>query len=250
MTAERHPIVRGSKGKRSIDRAANVTALVIVAGYLVLLCFPQVLFAHEVTYKGYRVHSSERLDSHVFRVLDRVDSLLAASPIQNRGLTPQIFLASSTAQYGAVSLFIGGDSFGKSFSVLPRDNVFINAHDLANDRVFRDAPDRNVRSLSGVIAHEVTHLLVRRKFGLWRNLVFPRWKKEGYAEYVAGGSTLPYEVGVKMWKERPDDATGYRYFKYRMLVKHLLEHERMTVDDLFERDIDSERLAKVVLESI
>ena len=50
----------------------------------------------------------------------------------------------------------------------------------------------NARSLSGVIAHEITHLLIRKKFGYWRNLTMPTWKKEGYAEYVAGGSTLPY----------------------------------------------------------
>ena len=120
----------------------------------------------------------------------------------------------------------------------------------ANDLVFRDAADFDRRTLSGVIAHEVTHLLIRRKFGYWRNLAFPTWKKEGYAEYVAGGSTLPYEIGVKRWKESPHDPTGYRYIRNYMMVKYLLENERLTVDDLFDRDIDTERLAKVVFKSL
>jgi hypothetical protein len=147
-------------------------------------------------------------------------------------------------------LYLGGNSFGKGFGALPTDNVFINAHDLANDLVFRDAAEYNRRTLSGVIAHEVTHLVVRKKFGYWHNLAFPAWKKEGYAEYVAGGSTLPYEIGVKKWKERPDDPTGYRYFRYYMVVKYVLENERISAEELFHRDIDIERLSNVVLKSL
>ena len=229
--------------------AASVVVLSIAAGYLLVLSFPQALFAHEVVYKSFRVYSSAPLDRHLAAVVDRVDSLLAASTIGDPALRPRIFFLNSP-QYAALSMYLGRSSFGKSFAALPLDHVFINAHDLANDLVFRDAAENNVRSLSGVIAHEVSHLLVRRKFGYLRNLALPAWKKEGYAEYVAGGSTLPYETGVKMWRESPEDATGYRYFKYYVLVKYLLEHEHITVEDLFNRDIDVERLADVVLKSL
>jgi hypothetical protein len=71
-----------------------------------------------------------------------------------------------------------------------------------------------------------------------RNLTVPAWKKEGYAEYVAGGSTLAYETGVKMWKANPGDGTGYQYFKYYMLVKYLLERDKLSVEELFNREID------------
>jgi hypothetical protein len=57
-------------------------------------------------------------------------------------------------------------------------------------------------------------------------------------------------IGVEMWKARPDNATGYQYFKHYMLVKYLLERDRITIDDLFNRDIDVERLEDVVLKSI
>jgi hypothetical protein len=104
--------------------------------------------------------------------------------------------------------------------------------------------------LSGVIAHEITHLLIKKKFGYWRNLTMPAWKKEGYAEYIAGGSTLPYETGVKMWKENPKDGTGYLYFKYFMLVKYLIEHEKLSVEDVFNRDFDLQSLEHKVLSSL
>ena len=45
-------------------------------------------------------------------------------------------------------------------------------------------------SLSGVIAHETTHILVARRLGEWRALLLPAWKSEGYADYVARESSL------------------------------------------------------------
>jgi hypothetical protein len=149
-----------------------------------------------------------------------------------------------------LSLYIGGNSFGKGYALLPTQNVFINRADYQHDLVFRNAKENNQRSLSGVIAHEITHLLIRKRFGYLRNLTMPTWKKEGYAEYVGGGSTLSYDEGVRLWKANPKDATGYQYFKYMMLVKYLLEHDTVSVDDLFNRDFDVQVLEERVLKSL
>ena len=78
----------------------------------------------------------------------------------------------------------------------------------------------------------------------------PAWKKEGYAEYVAGGSTLDYETGLRMWKANPRDSTGYQYFKYYMLVRYLLEHDKLGVDALVDRDFDLHSLEERVLKSL
>jgi hypothetical protein len=134
--------------------------------------------------------------------------------------------------------------------MLPTQNVFINRADYRNDLVFRDAKENSQRSLSGVIAHEITHLLIKKRYGYLRNLTMPTWKKEGYAEYVGGGSTLSNEEGIKLWKANPKDATGYQYFKYMILVKHLLENDRISVDDLFNRDFDVQVLEERVLKSL
>jgi hypothetical protein len=224
--------------------------LLFAGAYMLLLCFPQPLFAHQATFKNFTVYARQPLDSNIHKVLDRVEARLATSPLNTAEVTPRIFLADSTGLYAALSLYLGTNSFGKGFGALPTSNVFINAYDARNDLVFRDAPENTSRSLSGVIAHETTHLLIRNRFGYSRNLTMPVWKKEGYAEYVAGGSTLSVETGVRMWKARPDDDAGYRYFKYYLLVKYLLEHEKLSVDDLFGRDFDVKALADTVLKTL
>lgn len=163
--------------------------------YLSLLCFPQVLFAHELSYRNLIIYSREPLDKSIYDVLDRVESRLAGSEIKG-DIKPRIFLTNGFDVYALLSLYIGSNSFGKSYAALPTDNVFINKADVAKDLVFRTAPP-NQRSLSGVIAHEITHLWMRKRFGYWRNIAMPTWKKEGYAEYVAGGTTLDYETGLR-----------------------------------------------------
>src|SRR5262245_23064735 len=220
----------------------------IAATYLLLLCFPQVLFAHELSYRNLIIYSREPLDKSIYDVLDRVESRLAASAIDG-DIKPRIFLTNGFDVYALLSLYIGSNSFGKSYAALPTDNVFINKADAAKDLVFRRAQP-NERSLSGVIAHEITHLWMRKRFGYWRNIAMPAWKKEGYAEYVAGGSTLDYDTGLRMWKADPRDGTGYQYFKYYMLVRYLLEHDKLGVDALVDRDFDMQSLEERVLDSL
>jgi hypothetical protein len=246
VTADRR--YRATKTRTGANRMLRHLPAWIAAAYLLLLCFPQVLFAHELSHRNFIVYSREPLDRSIYDVLDRVESTLAASAIND--VKPRIFLTSGFDVYALLSLYVGSNSFGKSYAALPPDNVFINNADLARDLVFRRAPANNERSLSGVIAHEITHLWMRKRFGYWRNIVIPAWKKEGYADYVAGGSTLDYETGVRMWKANPRDGTGYQYFKYYMLVRYLLEHDKLGVDALVDRDINMQSLEKRVLDGL
>lgn len=241
---------RAAKANSRAYRIVRYLFLSAAVAYVLLLSFPQVLFAHEISHGSFKVYSRDPLDQNIYVVLDEANSRLAASEINNQEVRPKIFLTNSHSVYALMGLSLGGNSFGKGFAALPTSNIFINRSDVAKNLVFRSAEANNQRSLSGVIAHEVTHLLIRKRVGYWRNLTMPAWKKEGYAEYVAGGSMLPYETGVKMWKENPKDGTGYQYFKYYQLVKYLIEHDKLSVDDLFNRDFDLPSLEEKVLNSL
>lgn len=241
---------RAAKSKSKLYRTVHYLVWSLTAAFLLLLSYPQILFAHEVSYKNFTVYSREPLDKDVYTLLDKVEFKLSHSPLNTPEVKPKIFFTNSQKLYSIVSLYIGSNSFGKGFAALPTSNVFINKADLGQDLVFRDAPTNNKRSLSGVVSHEITHLLIRKRFGYLKNLTLPVWKREGYCEYVAGGSTLDYETGVKLWKANPKDSTGYQYFKYYMLVKYLLEHERLSVEELFTNDIDREAIEAKVLSSL
>jgi len=231
-------------------RTGRYLFLALAAAYLLLLSYPQVLFAHQVSYKNFTVYSREPLDQSVYAMLDKVETRLATSALNTPDVKPKIFLTNSKNLYSLLSLYIGDNSFGKGFGVLPTSNVFINEANVGQDLVFRKAQANNQRSLSGVVSHEVTHLLIRNKFGYLKNFTMPVWKREGYCEYVSGGSTLDYETGVRLWKAKPQDGTGYQYFKYYMMVKYMLETEKLTVEELFIRDIDTAALEAKVLSTL
>src|SRR5690349_22521369 len=241
---------RAAKAKSKLYRSLRYVFVSLAAAYVLLLCFPQVLFAHQVTYKNFTVYSREPLDQNVYAMLDKVEARLATSAINNTQVRPKIFLTNSQQLYSALSLYIGTNSFGKGFGILPTNNVFINNADVARDLVFRKAPEFNQRSLSEVVAHKVTHLLVREKFGYVKNVTMPAWKREGYAEYVAGGTTLDYATGANLWKANPQNDRGYQYFKYYMLVKYLMDHDKLTVEQLFTRDFDRAELETRVLSTL
>ena len=242
--------LRAAKAKSKAYRIARYAFLLIAAAFVFLLVYPQVLFAHEVSYKNFTVYSREPIGQDVYALLDKVEVQLQASQINDTSVKPKIFLTNSQKLYSFLSLYIGGNSFGKGFPLLPTSNVFINEADIGRDLVFRKAPANNQRSLSGVISHEITHLHLRKHLGYVKNVTAPTWKKEGYCEYVAAGSTLDYETGVKLWKANPNNDTGYQYFKFYLLVKHLLEKEGMTVQDFLNRDIDRAELEAKVLNTL
>ena len=241
---------RAAKAKSKLYRTARYLFVSLAAAYVLLLCFPQVLFAHQVSYKNFTIYSRQPLDQSVYVMLDKVEARLATSAVNNTQVKPKIFLTNSQRLYSFFSLYLDANSFGKGFGVLPTNNVFINEADVARDLVFRKAAAFNQRSLSEVVAHEVTHLLVREKFGYVKNVTMPAWKREGYAEYVSGGTTLDYASGAKMWKANPQNDRGYQYFKYYLLVKYLLDHEKLTVDQLFNQDFDRSALEAKVLSGL
>src|SRR5919106_4578951 len=141
------------KNKSKLRRAARYAFLSLAAIYMLLLIYPQVLFAHEVSYKNFTVYSREPLTQDVHVILDKVEQRLSTSPLNTPDVKPKILLTNSHRLYSFLSLYIGGNSFGKGFPLLPTTNVFINKADVGQDLVFRKAPTNNQRSLSGVVSH-------------------------------------------------------------------------------------------------
>ncbi|HKP48172.1 MAG TPA: hypothetical protein VJT50_16345, partial [Pyrinomonadaceae bacterium] len=221
-------MVRAPKSKKRLYKILGNALVAIALAYFFTLCFPQYLFAHEVTYRQFHVYSQSPLDAQLDKVLDSAEARLSKSTIYDAQVSRRIFLTNSHAMYSFLS-HKAYKSFANSVPFL--NNIFLNKSDVASDLVFLNRPEHNKRSLSGVIAHEVTHLFIRRKVGTFRASAMPTWKNEGYCEYIAGDTTVSYEEGVQLWKASPGDDSKYRFFKYQMMVKYLLETEKLSIED-------------------
>ena len=67
---------------------------------------------------------------------------------------------------------------------------------------------------------------------------------------VTGDTTITLEEGIRRWRESPKDDTNYRFIKYQLMVQHLLERERASVDDLFTKSWDEKALADKTLAAL
>jgi hypothetical protein len=238
---------RVAKTRSRAYKALSFFAMTVFVAYLLTICFPQYLFAHEVSYKSFKVYSRQPVDERIHKVLDEAEARLSKSTIYDREISRRVFLTNSHGMYA----FLSNKAFRSFANSVPFiDNIIVNKSDVASDLVFLNRPEHNKRSLSGVIAHEVTHLFIRKKMGTIRASLMPTWKNEGYCEYVAGDTTISYEEGVRLWKENPHDDAKYRYFKYQMMVKYLLETEKLSIEDVFNRDFDTADLETRVFSSL
>jgi hypothetical protein len=225
-------------------RIFNYAVVSILTAYLLTIAFPQYLFANHVSHGQFDVYSRQPLDENINNVLDSAEERLLKCPIYDEAVARRVFLADSQGFY----TFLSNKAYGSfAHSVPMLDNMIVNRSDVAADKVFVQRSFRNNRSLSGVLAHEVTHLFIRKKFGTARTMFsIPAWKNEGYCEYIAGDTTISFEDGVELWRESPDDDSRYAYFKYHQVVKYLLDDEKISVEELFNRELDLKELGAKV----
>lgn len=232
--------MKNQSNLRRIYKITSVSVAVIGVAYLLLLTFPQPLFGYTVEYGKFNVHSREPIGPEIETVLDEAETRLRRSPLYDEAVSRNIYLTNGFGMY----TFLSHKAYASFANSVPFiENVFINKTDLATDRVYMNREKNNSRSLSGVIAHEITHLFIQRRFGTLSSIAIPIWKKEGYCEYVARDSTVTLEEGIRLWRENPSDDNGYRFIKYQLMVKHLIEKENIDAQTLFETTYDENEVA-------
>jgi hypothetical protein len=225
---------------RRIYKVSSITLTSLACAYLLLLYFPQPLFAYSQQYGNLNIHSREAIPPELAAIAARAQERLARVAFYNTERPRQIYLTGGFNMYTLLS-HKAYRSFANSVPFV--NNIIINKTDILADLVIMNRQERNSRSLSGVIAHEVTHLLIRERYGTLAASMMPTWKNEGYCEYIAGETTIPFAEGIRLWRENPNDNTAYRYIKYQAMVEYLLEKEKITVDELFTRSFDEKELA-------
>jgi hypothetical protein len=176
------------RGRSRIVRVAEAAILFAVALIVTTTAAPQLLaWPYSAEIGRTRIYSERPIPPQMRAVLARSDALLARSPLADRGLERSLFLTDGGWRCDLLALTSSGAfALRRPF----RDAIVVNASDAAADRVENGAPVGGVRSLSGVIAHETTHVLVAHHLGEIGAFMLPTWKSEGYADYVANESSL------------------------------------------------------------
>ena len=210
-----------------------LTLVAVGIVYLVLLAYPQPLFAHELTSAGITVHSTEPIPDAMKTTLARARARLDRSPLSAGTRGVHVFVCQSPWMFGLFAR--------QNYRVagvadwLVGQHVFLRESDMENDRLIGPSgrPVAADRPLSYFIAHELMHVANVRAVGRWRYARLPQWVDDGYADYVARDIDL--EDALTKMKEDARELDPRRsglYLRYHLLVAYSLDKRSMPVHGL------------------
>lgn len=210
---------------------ANRGGGVAIAMLVSPLFAPKLLaFPHKANTGDLTVYSETPIDRAALnRVARKSAALVSASPLAERSEPRRVFLTDGGWRWTWLA-FRFRNSFAVSRPLL--EPLIFNRSDVARDRLYNGTPDGAVRSLSGTIAHETCHGMIRHRFGITADGTKPRWLREGYCDYVASESTLSDEDAKRLKVSNPDHP-ALVYYDGRKRVAAQLKRNGGNVDALF-----------------
>jgi hypothetical protein len=226
-------------------RRALLGLVAATAAYLVLLAYPQPLFAYELTHAGLTVHADAPIPEAMRGTLERVRSRLDRSPLDDRAWTPRIFICNAPwrfALFARQHYGVGGVADG-----FVGQHVFLRASDMHNDRLMGPSgqPVAADRPLSYFIAHELMHIATVRHVGRARYARLPQWVDDGYADYVAKDIDLTAALAAfKDGTRELDPARSGLYLRYHLMVAYLLEKKAVSIASLMARPPERDALER------
>lgn len=208
----------------------GLTAALGAAGLYLVACLfhpPLLMFPHVRTVGATPVYSDAPIPDEIVAVIARTDALSGASALY----TPEVLERPVYLTDGGLRwrlLTFGSRAFAQSRPIV--ETIVVNRVDVAADRVWNGAGGG--RELSGVIAHERTHALIRNRFGLLADRIYPTWVREGYCDHVAGSSTLTDEAAAQLVAEGRR-TPALTYYESRKRVERELAANGGSVEALF-----------------
>ena len=216
---------------------------VLILSYILLICFPHLLFANKLDYKNFSVyyHSNNINTEELKLVLDKSENLLKKSELFQKATSQDIFICNGYSEFTFFAL-LSRKAFAVNYPI--SQNIFISKSSISQNYILRNGKENNKRTLSGVIAHETVHSLLENKLGLLKYKLLPSWKNEGYCDFIANESSFNKQKGVKEICNDTEntDIPSFKYFKYRMITEYLFEERKVTLEKFLDEDFDLENI--------
>jgi len=216
---------------RNIRKSIASLVVLLAAAPALAVYTPQILaFPYKARFGETVVRSERPLPPDFGKTIAAADALVAKSALYRGPVSRSIFLTSGGWRWRLMSLQMSGTiAFRRPLGNL----IVVNDADPAADTARNHIRFGGVRTLHDTIAHETTHILLTDHFGLVQAAQFPQWKVEGYADYVAGTSSLS-DVRAQLVRRLDPYNPALAYYEGRKRVAAALTRDP-NVDHLFLR---------------
>jgi len=244
MTAQENTLP-ALKKKKLVKQCALVFSFLVFILAIVIL-FPQIYYFNDkIKYKNFQVFYDQKIPNEIFPILDNVEQLIQKSECYDPDLNFKIFLRSDANKYNLLPFQF--PEVGSGHAIPGIKNVFLYKSNCSTDTTYNHLG--HARSLSSVLAHELTHVMVESKWFFKAKMAYfdknsltpfgALWKEEGYAEYIAGNLPIKMEEGIKLLEgtSKKHYSPNFEYFKYWLAVRHLILKKQMTFEEILSSDL-------------
>ena len=228
-----------------------ITAIVgVFAVIFAVLSLPQPFFHTSVSAKNLTLYSDQPFaPSSGQQVLQLVEAKLTKSPLYSAEQKHLVFICNArwrqrlffTYQYG-----VGGVNYYPITT-----NVFLRDSIIEENCLIGPGGNRvpGERTLDYFIAHEIAHSLTGQAVGGIAYHRLPQWKREGYADYVGKGVAFNYDEAKRAFladDPKMDWAKSGLYWRFNLLVAHLLEKQHWSVQRVLEDPIEQSTVEAMI----
>ena len=215
------------------------TFLALLGTYLIFLAYPQPAFDFKYHQGNIRLYANHKLDFTWVNTIGEVQKRIKKSEGFDEQKDYQVFLCTDESIFQLISIF-QPNAAGLN-NTLMNGHSYIRTPDFENDQIMNKVgnPVLGKRSLSGTIAHEITHKMLLDAVGTMTYLSANPWMIEGYCDYI-GMEAPDYQEQIRL-KElylRNDFLkVTDEYSLYQLAVDYYLNFGGFSLKELLKSDI-------------
>ncbi len=226
---------------KKIRKITLFSLTLLLTVYLMLFLFPQIAFGNKIEYKSFIIYSHSPLNKNIFKILDSAQSLISYSELyKNNAEQHRIYLCNNFLEY---SFFAPAERNAFGYNRILENDIFISKSNILHNRVERNGNENNIRTLSGTIAHEVTHTLIKKQIGFIKYMQLDTWKNEGYCDFIAKESSFDSAKGIFTLCNYPTSSSlSFQYFKYRLYIDYLIKEKNSSFNEIVQGNFNLTQL--------
>jgi hypothetical protein len=230
---------------KKVQKIIFISVFTLVSAYLLILLYPCLLFKQRIDYKSFIVYTHSTPDKNIFPILDSAENLLSHSELYKKQTGKyQLFFCNNFFEY---CFFAPTESHAFASNNILTNNIFFSKTNISQNTIERNGMENNTRTLSGTIAHEATHSLVKRDLGFVKYLFLATWKNEGYADFIAKETSFKFIIGMYfICNSQTPSSPSFEYFKYRLYIYYLINTKKLSFSKIANSKFNLPELDKQI----
>jgi hypothetical protein len=236
-------------GKKTLLKTLGLMVVLVVLIWG-LLSFPHPFFSTSASTKNLTLYSDQAFAPAAGqRVLALAEAKLAQSPLYSAQQTHLVFICNARWRQRLFFTYVYGvggvNYYPFTTNIFLRDSI-VEENCLIGPNGYRVTGDR---TLDYFIAHEITHSLTGQAIGPIAYHRLPQWKREGYADYIGKGATFNYNEARRAFlanDPKMNYATSGLYWRFHLLVAHLLEKQHWNVQRMLTDAIEQSTVEEMI----